>query len=347
MSQPQNLRADDLPLTSRTTNLTSAPESTEALMAVTDPTSPADSVTLTAVPAPAPDVLASVTRPRLWSVGGSHTVPATARYAAELTDGALALRLQAITRLGVESAPHRLSSIAAYTTHQPQARKLALVPDGAEQAAGQPDGAQPPHASRTDAPSGLSAVPDAGAARVDAETGAHAEERADALAGDQHAPGAGAVRGGRVRHVAQRVATAQPSKASQQTQGEQTYVGQARGRCGELPVVPEARVWGGRLAQAVSEVLAGDRPISQLVRFTDDVVFMELNRRVRLLGLNTTAGTRGAKEKSAVQSVRVFMPKPFIAEVAAHVRRGGRSRAIALRMEIRRNRWVCTALEIG
>lgn len=101
------------------------------------------------------------------------------------------------------------------------------------------------------------------------------------------------------------------------------------------------------MAQAVAEVLAGDRPISQLVRFTDDEVFMELNRRVRLLGLNTTATTRGAKEKSAVQSVRVFMPEPFIAEVAAHVRRGDRSRAIALRMEIRRNRWVCTALEIG
>jgi hypothetical protein len=33
--------------------------------------------------------------------------------------------------------------------------------------------------------------------------------------------------------------------------------------------------------------------------------------------------------------------------VAAHVRRGDRSRAIALRMEIRRNPWVCTALEIG
>jgi uncharacterized protein DUF6459 len=101
------------------------------------------------------------------------------------------------------------------------------------------------------------------------------------------------------------------------------------------------------LAQAVSEVLAGDRPISQLVRFTDDEVFMELNRRVRLLGLNTTATTRGAKEKSSVQSVRVFMPEPFVAEVAAHVRRGDRSRAIALRMEIRRSRWVCTALEIG
>ncbi|MFI7067263.1 Rv3235 family protein [Kribbella sp. NPDC050124] len=113
------------------------------------------------------------------------------------------------------------------------------------------------------------------------------------------------------------------------------------------PGVPDARVWGGRLAQAVSEVLAGDRPISQLVRFTDDVVFAELTRRVRLLGLTTTATGRGAKERSALRSVRVCCPAKDVAEVAAHVRHGHRSRAIALRLEIRRNRWVCTALELG
>jgi hypothetical protein len=101
------------------------------------------------------------------------------------------------------------------------------------------------------------------------------------------------------------------------------------------------------LAQAVSEVLAGDRPISQLVRFTDEAVFADLNRRVRLLGLTTTATARGAKERSSVASVRVCTPAKEIAEIAAHVRHGNRSRAVALRLEVRRNRWVCTALELG
>jgi hypothetical protein len=273
MSQSPNLA---------TTNASSAPEPMEALMAVTTPTSASTSTrtstpTSTATdPGAAPDVLAAVTRPRLRSVRGEHTVPATARYAADLTDGALALRLQAITRLGVEPAPRRSSSITALTTRQPQARKLTVVPAADDQAAGQPD---------------------------------------------------------RASEGTQLSQVVQPGKIARPGQ--------------DGPRVPEARAWGGRLAQAVSEVLAGDRPISQLVRYTDDEVFTELNRRVRLLGLNTTAMTRGLKEKSAVQSVRVFMPEPFIAEVAAHVRRGGRSRAIALRMEIRRNRWVCTALEIG
>ena len=89
------------------------------------------------------------------------------------------------------------------------------------------------------------------------------------------------------------------------------------------------------------------RPISQLVRFTDEAVFADLNRRVRLLGLTTTATARGAKERSAVRSVHVCTPANGIAEIAAHIRHGDRSRAIALRMEIRRNRWICTALDLG
>jgi hypothetical protein len=125
---------------------------------------------------------------------------------------------------------------------------------------------------------------------------------------------------------------------------------QALTRLGITPTtsgVPDPRAWGRRLAQAVSEVLAGDRPISQLVRFTDETVFADLNRRVRVLGMTTTATARGAKERSTVRSIRVCTPAHEIAEVAAHVRHGERSRAIAFRMEIRRNRWVCTALEVG
>jgi hypothetical protein len=113
------------------------------------------------------------------------------------------------------------------------------------------------------------------------------------------------------------------------------------------PGMPDAVAWASRLVQAVSEVIAGDRPISQLVRFADEEVFAELNRRVRLLGLTTTATGRGAHERSVIRSIRVCTPAHRVAEVAAHVRHGDRSRAIALRMEVRRNRWVCTALELG
>lgn len=113
------------------------------------------------------------------------------------------------------------------------------------------------------------------------------------------------------------------------------------------PNLPDAQAWATRLVQAVTEVLAGDRPIGQLIRFTDTVVFTDLNRRVRVLGLTTTANARGAKERSAVRSVRVFTPGSKVAEVSAHVRYGDRSRALALRLEVHRGRWICTALELG
>jgi hypothetical protein len=113
------------------------------------------------------------------------------------------------------------------------------------------------------------------------------------------------------------------------------------------PRLPDPQAWASKLVQAVAEVLAGDRPISQLVRFTDSIVFGELNRRVRLLGLTTTATARGLKERSAVRSVHVFTPATEVAEIAAHVRYGDRSRAIALRLEVHRGRWICTAHELG
>ena len=150
---------------------------------------------------------------------------------------------------------------------------------------------------------------------------------------------------------AERSATAEPAAQTTTAQNAGAESGAAErarvGAVGRTPGLPDARAWGSRLAQAVAEVLAGDRPLSQLVRWTDAVVYMDLNRRVRVLGLTTTATKRGAKERSAIRSVRVSQPAERVAEIAAHVRYGNRSRAMALRLEVHRGRWICTALELG
>ncbi|MFD7154642.1 Rv3235 family protein [Kribbella sp. NPDC059898] len=250
------------------------------------------------------EMFEAVTRPRLRSVGGDgeHFVPATTRYAGQLTEGALAVRLQAITRLGVS----------------------ALPPAPAGAVPGRPDGAQAPLKSVPNPDDTTTSTPDA----------AHAGTPVEADGGTAAVGAAGT--------------GATAADAAGVPAGRAAVVAGRRGVVREdAPGLPDARLWGGRLAQAVSEVLVGDRPISQLVRFTNDRVFTDLNRRVRLLGMNTTAVVRGAEEKSTVRSVRVFMPERDIAEVAAHVQHGERSRAVALRLEVRRNRWVCTALELG
>jgi hypothetical protein len=111
--------------------------------------------------------------------------------------------------------------------------------------------------------------------------------------------------------------------------------------------LPDVQAWSTRLVLALAETIAGDRPVSQMTRWADTAVYMDLQRRVRLLGLTTTAGRRAAKERSSVRSVHVSRPTDGVVEVAAHLRTGSRSRAMALRLEVHRNRWVCTALEIG
>ena len=56
---------------------------------------------------------------------------------------------------------------------------------------------------------------------------------------------------------------------------------------------------------------------------------------------------RGAAARGVVRSIHVSEPADGVAEVAALVRRGARSTAVALRLEGLDGRWQCTALELG
>jgi Family of unknown function (DUF6459) len=111
--------------------------------------------------------------------------------------------------------------------------------------------------------------------------------------------------------------------------------------------LPDPRDWAARFCQAIVEVIGGDRPAAQLVRWTSCDVYRDLNRRVRILGLTSNAATRGQVSRPQVRSVRVCQPAVNIAEVAVHLQHGCRSRALAARLEIIERRWLCTALQIG
>ena len=106
--------------------------------------------------------------------------------------------------------------------------------------------------------------------------------------------------------------------------------------------LPEPRHWAGRFVQAVVEVLGGDRPASQLVRWTSTEVYDDVACRVPPGG---PAGS--AVARAVVRSVHVTEPADGVAEVTALVRRGLRCTAVALRLEGMDGRWQCTALELG
>jgi Family of unknown function (DUF6459) len=129
----------------------------------------------------------------------------------------------------------------------------------------------------------------------------------------------------------------------------------AEPRTPELRIVPgdgtpdhhEVQTWAARFAQATVEVLGGDRPLPQLLRWTSARVYADLDRRVRILGRAAPAPQRLRTVRPQVRSVHVCRPAPAIAEVSVHVRHGHRSRALAARLEHREGRWLCVALQLG
>ena len=118
-------------------------------------------------------------------------------------------------------------------------------------------------------------------------------------------------------------------------------------RAGSWPAgIPDAHDWAARFVQAIVEVIGGDRPLSQLVRWTSEAVYVDMSRRVKILGA-TTAASRGRASRPQVQAVHICQPQEEVAEVAAPIRHGVRSRAIAARLEVVQGRWLCTALQMA
>jgi hypothetical protein len=105
-----------------------------------------------------------------------------------------------------------------------------------------------------------------------------------------------------------------------------------------------------RIGAAVVEIVGGDRPVSQVLRWTTPEVYQDLARRAHLVA--AAAGRRpGAGGAQSIRPQLVAAHASFVTEVCAevslHVRYGSRSRAVAARFELLRDRWQVTALEFA
>lgn len=107
------------------------------------------------------------------------------------------------------------------------------------------------------------------------------------------------------------------------------------------------RAQARRFLQAVVEMAAADRPVTQLLRWVTPEVYAGVSRRADDAAACTDAKDRARTERPRVVSVHLSQPSTEVAELAGHVRHAGRSRALAARLEHRRDRWVCTALQWG
>ncbi len=106
--------------------------------------------------------------------------------------------------------------------------------------------------------------------------------------------------------------------------------------------LPDPREWGGRIAQAIAEVVAGIRSPAQVVRWTTPEVHAQVTRVASL-----TAGRdrlrRGPARRTVLRSVRCDIPRDGVAEVAAVLDDGRRARAVALQLTGFDGRWRVTA----
>lgn len=105
------------------------------------------------------------------------------------------------------------------------------------------------------------------------------------------------------------------------------------------------RAWAARLAEALVEAAAGQRPVSQLVRWTTPQVQADLVRRAR--AVRAVGGPPSRRVRPQVRSLHLCRPAEHALEVSVHVRHGERSRAVALRLERNGDRWICAAMQYG
>ena len=113
-----------------------------------------------------------------------------------------------------------------------------------------------------------------------------------------------------------------------------------------LHALPDPRLFAGRLVQAMLEVAVAARPLGQLVRWTNEDVYRQLARQVRIAG-HEDATSRRRLATGQVRSVRVSEPRGSLVEVCAVVQHRTRAAAIALRLEGVDGRWQCTAVQFG
>jgi len=108
--------------------------------------------------------------------------------------------------------------------------------------------------------------------------------------------------------------------------------------------------WACRYTQAAVEIVGGDRPVTQLLRWSSREVYVDLERRAQLVaraGRHQAGQGRVQPVRPKVLGVHTCFLARDLVEVSAHVRYGERSRALAARFVEVQQRWCCTALEFA
>lgn len=108
--------------------------------------------------------------------------------------------------------------------------------------------------------------------------------------------------------------------------------------------LPDPEPFVAKIAQAMVEVISGQRPATQLIRHTSPTVYSLLARRALVSTRRLAAGPR---RPAVVRRIRVCEPTDGVVEACAVVVSHGRVRALAFRLEGLDGRWLMTQVAVG
>lgn len=106
--------------------------------------------------------------------------------------------------------------------------------------------------------------------------------------------------------------------------------------------LPEPEIWTKQLATGIAEVLIGERPLFQLMRWVSFDVYREIDRQVQV-----KSDLHAIRSRPFVRSLRIESTSAKVIEATAVIQKGRRGRGMGLRLEAENDRWRCTHLLVA
>jgi len=92
----------------------------------------------------------------------------------------------------------------------------------------------------------------------------------------------------------------------------------------------------------IAEVLIGERPVFQLMRWVSFDVYREIDRQIQ-----PKTQLHATRARPFVRSLRIDTTSEKIVEATAVIQKGKRGRGMGLRLEAEKDRWRCTQLLVA
>jgi hypothetical protein len=108
------------------------------------------------------------------------------------------------------------------------------------------------------------------------------------------------------------------------------------------PGLPEPKAWTKQLVTGIAEVLIGERPIFQLMRWVSFDVYLEIDKNIRQRNLKNNQRVR-----PLIRSVHIDQTSENVVQAIAVIQKGKRGRGMGIRLEAEEDRWRCTELLVA